>query len=48
MFLTRGLIFRKIVVHTGMVYYGLHAAVTIHGFYKLSKYKMFELFNIPI
>jgi len=45
MFRIRGIIFRKMVVHTSMVHYVLHAEITIKGFYKIYKYKIFELFK---
>jgi len=47
MFRNRDFIFRRTDVRTGMVYGGLHAAITI-TIYKVSEFKIFELFNIPI
>jgi hypothetical protein len=41
----RGVFTKKTVVHTCMVYYILHAEIKIQGFYKISKYKIFELFK---
>jgi len=33
------------VVYTGVAYYVWHAEITTKGFYKISKYKIFELFQ---
>jgi len=33
------------VVYTVMVWCVLHAEITIKGFYKIPKYKLFELFK---
>jgi len=44
MYLTQGFIFRKTAVYTGMVQHVLRPVFTIKGFYKRSKYQIFELF----
>ena len=35
-------------VHTSMVHCVLHAEIKIKGFYKISKYKIFELFKYMV
>ena len=44
-FEAQGFIFRKTVVCTGMVQCAVHADITMKGFCKKSKYKIFELFK---
>jgi len=45
MFRDRWFIFRKTVVYTGMVQCAVRAEITIKDFYKIYKYKIFELFK---
>ena len=45
MFGDRVFIFRKAVVPASMLQYALHVKTAIKGYYKISKYKIFEPFR---